>query len=356
VRAVVAAGPDVVEVADVPEPAVTEPGDAIVAVAATAICGADLLPVAGHVPGFEWGTVLGHEFVGTVAEAGPLVPFRPGTRVVCSSTFSCGRCRPCRAGASPQCESMALFGYSGVYPRLDGGQAERVRVPNARRLLWPLPPELDDESAVFVADILPTAMRAVERADLGAEPVVADTVLAVTGAGPVGLLALLVGGLRAEHVVMVDPDEGRRAAAAGLGVAAVAPEDAPGCVGSLTGGRGAAAVIEASGSEAALTLALELVSGRGTVSVVGAHFNPAAPIDLGRMFANETTLRFSIGAPTDDRERAANLILGGDVYPRRIISHRLPLDRAAEAYEAFRSHGATKVLLTPPSVPSPSAP
>jgi len=99
---------------------------------------------------------------------------------------------------------------------------------------------------------------------------------------------------------MVDPDKGRRPAAAGLGAAAVAPEDARDCVGSLTGGRGADAVIEASGSEAALTLALELVSSRGTVSVVGAHFNPAAPIDLGRMFANETTLRFSIGAPTDE--------------------------------------------------------
>ena len=341
-RAVVAAGPDVVEVADVPEPAVTGPGDAVVAVVATAICGADLLPVSGHVPGFEWGTVLGHEFVGTVAQAGPEVPRRPGPRGVCASTFSCGRCRPCRAGASPQCESMALFGYSGVYPRLDGGQAERVRVPNARRLLWPLPPELDDESAVFVADILPTAMRAVERAELGA-----GATLAVTGAGPVGLLAVMVGGLRAGHVVAVDPDEGRRAAAAGLGAIAVPPEEARDRVASLTGGRGADAVIEASGSEAALTLALELVSGRGTVSVVGAHFNPAAPIDLGRMFANETTRRFSIGAPTDDRERAANLILAGDVDPRRIISHRLPLEHAAQAYEIFRAHGATKVLLAP---------
>jgi len=346
-RAVVAAGPDIVEVADVPEPGIKEPGDAIVAVAATAICGADLLPVAGRVPGFEWGTVLGHEFAGTVADAGPEVPFRPGTRVVCSSTYSCGHCRACRAGASPQCESMALFGFSGVYPKLDGGQAERVRVPNARRLLWPLPPELDDESAVFVADILPTAMRAVQRADLGAGPPGADPVLAVTGAGPVGLLTLLVAGPRTAYVVMVDPDEARRAAAAGLGAAAVTPEDAPDCIGSLTGGRGADAVVEASGSEAALRLALELVSSRGTVSVVGAHFNPAAPIDLGRMFANESTLRFSIGAPTDDREQAANLILGGHIDPQRIISHRLALEQAPEAYGVFGLHGATKVLLSP---------
>ena len=341
-RAVLAAGPGVVEVADVPEPAVKEPGDAVVAVAVTAICGADLLPLGGHVPGFEWGTVLGHEFVGTVAEAGPEVPFRPGTRVVCASTYSCGRCGPCRAGASPQCETMALFGYSGVYPRLDGGQADRVRVPNARRLLWPLPPDLDDESAVFVADILPTALRAVQRAEAGP-----DAVLAITGAGPVGLLALLVAGLGTEHVVVVDPDEGRRAAAAGLGAAAVTPQDAAGCVAGLTGGRGADAVIEASGSEPALRLAMDLVASRGTVSVVGAHFNPVAPIDLGRMFANETTLRFSIGAPADDRERAANLILGGDLDPRRIISHRLPLDRAPEAYEAFSARRATKVLLAP---------
>ena len=204
-RAVVAAGPGVVEVRDVPEPAVSDPEDAVVQVTATAICGADLLPVGGFVPGFEWGTVLGHEFVGTVLQAGPAAPFRVGARVVCSSTLSCGSCPPCRAGASSQCESMALFGYSGVYPRLDGGQAERVRVPNARRLLWPLPSELDDERAVFVADILPTAMRAVERADL-----VAGAVVAVTGGGPVGLLAALVAGLRTDRVLVVEPDESRR--------------------------------------------------------------------------------------------------------------------------------------------------
>lgn len=115
----------------------------------------------------------------------------------------------------------------------------------------------------------------------------------------------------------------------------------------LTGGRGAAAVVEASGSEAALRLGLELVAGRGTVSVVGAHFNPSAPLDLGRMFAKETTLVFSIGSPTDDRQRAANLILDGIIDPRRIVSHRLALADAAAGYEAFRSHQATKVVLTP---------
>jgi 2-desacetyl-2-hydroxyethyl bacteriochlorophyllide A dehydrogenase len=342
VRAVVAAGPGVVEVVEVSEPEVGEPGDAVVDVRATGICGADLLPVSGGVPNFEWGTVLGHEFVGTILEAGDDVPLRVGTRVVCSSTVSCGRCGACRAAASSQCESMSLFGFSGVYPRLDGGQAERVRVPNAGRLLWPLPADLDDEAAVFVADILPTAMRAVERAKAGEGEAVV-----VTGAGPVGLLVLLLLRLRTDQVLVVEPDGARRELVASLGGLPCRPERASEAVAELTAGRGAATVVEASGNEPALRLGLELVAGRGTVSVVGAHFNPAAPLDLGRMFAKETTLVFSMGSPTDDRQRAANLILGGSIDPRRIVTHRLALSDAVGAYEAFRSHRATKVILTP---------
>ncbi|HVB51388.1 MAG TPA: alcohol dehydrogenase catalytic domain-containing protein [Acidimicrobiales bacterium] len=341
-RAVVAASPDVVEVRDVAEPEVQDSGDAVVSVVASAICGADLLPVAGHVPNFEWGTVLGHEFIGTVLKIGDDVPFKVGTRVVCSSTVSCGHCRACREGGSSQCESMSLFGFSGVYPRLDGGQAERVRVPHAGRLLWPLPSELDDDNAVFVADILPTAMRAVERADFHD-----DDVVVIMGAGPVGLLAILLSMLKTDRVLVVEPDAARREFVTSWGAWTCVPEEAPAKVAELSGGRGADAVIEASGNEAALRLGLQLVRGRGTVSVAGAHFNPAAPIDLGGMFAKETTLRFSMGSPTDDRQRAANLILDGRINPSRIISHRFSLEDAPEAYEAFRTHQATKIVLRP---------
>src|SRR5205814_5267576 len=140
VKAVVLHGPGEIAVDDVPDPAILDERDAVVAVRATAICGADLFPFHGLTPGFETGTILGHEFAGEVVEIGPAVTrARPGDRVVNTSMISDGTCPACRAGRVTQCEGRALFGYSGVYPRLDGGQAELVRVPQANRSLHQLP-------------------------------------------------------------------------------------------------------------------------------------------------------------------------------------------------------------------------
>src|SRR5712691_1482331 len=151
VKAVVLAGVGDVRVERVDDPRIIDGTDAVLEVRRTAICGADLFPFHGLTPGFEDGTLLGHEFVGVVAEAGSEVRrVRVGDRVVCTSTLSDGTCRHCRAGRISQCEGRALFGYSGVYPRLDGGQAELVRVPSANRCLLPLPEEVTDEAAVFV--------------------------------------------------------------------------------------------------------------------------------------------------------------------------------------------------------------
>src|SRR4029079_8435579 len=144
-KAVVLRAPGDVGVEEVADPSIVEPRDAIVAVHATAICGADLFPFHGMTPGFEAGTVLGHEFAGEVVEIGSGVQtLRPGQRVVNASMISDGSCAACRAGRVTQCEARSLFGYSGVYPRLDGGQAELVRVPQADRALRPLLDEAHD--------------------------------------------------------------------------------------------------------------------------------------------------------------------------------------------------------------------
>src|SRR5205085_11081775 len=125
----------------------------------------DLFPFHGMTPGFEDGTVLGHEFAGVIVEVGSEVhDVRVGQRVVNTSMISDGTCPSCAAGRVTQCEGRSLFGYSGVYPRLDGGQAELVRVPHADRALQTLPDEVSDEAAVFLADILPTGQAAVVRA------------------------------------------------------------------------------------------------------------------------------------------------------------------------------------------------
>jgi alcohol dehydrogenase len=343
VKAVVLHAPGDVGVDEVADPSLLEPGDAIVAVNATAICGADLFPFHGLTPGFEAGTVLGHEFAGRVVEAGRgVVGLRPGQRVVNSSMISDGTCPSCLAGRVTQCEGRSLFGYSGVYPRLDGGQAELVRVPQADRALRALPDEVSDEAAVFLADILPTGYGAVLRGGVST----GDTVV-VVGCGPVGLMAVLCAVGIADRLIAVDGVPARRVLAERLGAEAVSPEQAADLVGEATGGLGADVVIEAAGSPGGLDASLRLARGRGIVSVVGAHFEPDFPLDNGLMFERELTLRFSIGDPTADGELLLGKLASGELDPSAIVTHRLPLADAAEAYRLFDSREATKVVLSP---------
>jgi alcohol dehydrogenase len=342
VKAVVLRAPGDVAVEEVADPTILEPDDAIVAVRATAICGADLFPFHGLTPGFEAGTVLGHEFAGEVVEVGPAVErVRPGQRVVNASMISDGTCPSCRAGRVTQCEGRSLFGYSGVYPRLDGGQAELVRVPQADRALRALPDEVSDEAAVFLADILPTGFAAVARGGVSA----GDTVV-VVGCGPVGLMAVLCAAGVAGRVIAVDGVAARRGLAERLGAEAAAPNEAAAAVAAATGGLGADVVIEAAGSAGGLDASLKLARGRGVVSVVGAHFEPDYPLDNALMFERELTLRFSIGDPTADGGLLLSRLSSGELDPGVIVTHRLPLADAAEAYRLFDSREATKVVLS----------
>jgi threonine dehydrogenase-like Zn-dependent dehydrogenase len=341
-RAVKLVGNEAIEVQDIAGPELRAETDAIVRVTHTAICGADLLPYHGYTPGFEFGTTLGHEFVGVVENGGDAVgALRPGQRVVNTSMTSDGTCAHCRAGRPTQCESRALFGYSGVYPRLDGGQADLVRIPRADRCLWPIPDSVSDEDAVFVADILPTGFVAVQRARIG----VGD-VAVVLGCGPVGLMAVLCAVAPARKVIAVDGIAARRELAERLGAVAVDPAGAAEAVASATGAIGADAVIEASGSPAALSSALGLVRPQGVISVVGAHFEPDFPLNNGVMFEKEITLSFAIGNPGRDRERLLGMIEDGALRPSQVISDSVPLEQAADAYRAFDAREATKVVLT----------
>jgi alcohol dehydrogenase len=342
VRAVKLIDTESIAVLDVPEPVISNETDAIVRVTHTAICGADLLPYHGFTPGFELGTTLGHEFIGFVEDAGDAVPgLKPGQRVVNTSMTSDGTCAHCRAGRPTQCKSRALFGYSGVYPRLDGGQADLVRIPRADRCLWPVPERVSNEDAVFVADILPTGFLAVKRAAVGPGDVVV-----VLGCGPVGLMTVLCAVGTARRVIAVDAVKARRALAESLGAATVEPSATAEAVAAATSGLGADAVIEASGAPAALTSALELVRPQGVVAVVGAHFEPDFPLNNGLMFDKEITLTFAIGNPGQDRERLLAMIADGVLRPSAVISDTISLEAAADGYRAFDMREATKVLLT----------
>jgi threonine dehydrogenase-like Zn-dependent dehydrogenase len=344
-RALRLMGPRELKVDEVPEPKIKDAKNAVLQVTKTAICGADLIPYWGYVPGWEWGTTMGHEFVGVIKETGPGVSLvKPGDRVVCSSMTACGVCWACRHGMQPQCEKRALFGFSGAYPRLDGGQAELVLVPNADRDLWILPPEISDEAGVFVADILSTAYRGVQRADVK----LGDSVV-VVGCGPVGLMSILTARLTAGQVIAVDTVPARLEQAKAMGAIPVdaSSQDAVVAVMELTGGRGAEVVMECAGGVPALTSAMQMARVRGTVSVIGAHFEPDFPLDAGAMFAKETNLVFSIGAPTDDREKVLDLIRLGRIDPVPTVSHRMSLNDAPEAYKMFEAREATKIVMTP---------
>mgnify|MGYP001817929988 FL=1 len=342
-RAVVLAGVGDLRLETVPDPRVAEPTDALVRVTRTGLCGADLFPFHGHTPGFEDGTILGHEYVGVVEEVGSAVTtLAPGDRVVSTSTISCGVCAHCRADRPSQCLERALFGYSGVYQRLDGGQAELVRVPYAARSLFVVPDAVSDDAAVFVADMLPTGYNAVKRADLEQGDVVA-----VLGCGTVGLMAILFARRLARRVIAVDGVPARRELAALLGAEAVAPEAAADAIAEATAGIGADAVIEAAGAAPALTAAMTLVRGLGTVSVVGAHFEPDFPLNNGLMFEKEMTLRVTWGHPFKDRERILAMIAEGAIDPLPAVTHRFELAEAQEAYRVFDSREAVKVLLSP---------
>ena len=342
-RALASFGPEDVRLIDAPDPVIDVPTDALVRVTTTALCGADLFPYHGYVPGFLAGTILGHEFVGVVESVGSAVgAVKVGDRVVSNSTISCGSCTACRAGRSSQCPDRALFGYSGVYQQLHGGQAEMVRVPGADRTLKVIPDGVTDEQAVFVADMLPTGYSGVRRAD-----VTQGDVVVVVGCGTVGLMSILFATRVARTVIAVDGIAERRALAARCGAVAVSPDDAAAVIAEVTDGLGADSVIEAAGSPGALTAAIGFARGQGTISVIGAHFEPDYPLNLGLMFERELSLRVTWGHGFNDRDRILAMLASGTLDPTPAITHRFALADAAEAYRIFDSRQAIKVLLRP---------
>lgn len=342
-RGAVLRGPyDVVLRDDLPEPEVRTPRDAVVRVTRSAICGTDLHAYRGELASFGPDTLLGHEFVGVVVDAGDEVPMRPGQRVVASDVVACGRCQPCARGWHYQCPQATLFGYSTVVGEaLDGGQAEYVRVPYADIVLAPCPDDVSDERMVFAGDGLATAYTAAQRA-----AVTAGGVVAVIGGGAVGLLSgLCARALGAGTVVVADPSAQRRQAAERCGLTGVTPDELPGALQSAAGAPRVRSVIEAVGSDAALGLAVSSAAAHATVAVLGAHHSTAAPFDAQAAFARELTVSFVVGDPITTREEVVGLLRSGRVDPTAVVSHRLPLSDAAEAYHKFDRHEATKVVL-----------
>ena len=345
-RAVVFAGAGAVRVDDVPEPSVQHAADAIVRVSRTGICGSDLHFVQGKAP-VDPGSVLGHEAVGVVEAVGDAVGrHQPGDRVVASFVIACGSCWFCRRGQTSLCDDVRHLGAGPFGGDLAGAQAELVRVPAADVNLLAVPPDVDDERALFVADALTTAVYAAAIAGIGT-----DDVVAVVGAGPVGLLCASSALARgAGSVLVVDRISDRLAVARRIGAESIDADarQPVTAVAEATDGRGADVVIDAVGSPAAFELSLDAVRRGGSLLGVGLYAGEPVPQQLGAAWARGLTMRFAGSTPVHAWWEATMAgVAAGEIDPSDIVSDRLPLDEAPEGYRRFAAKEAIKVVLTP---------
>jgi alcohol dehydrogenase len=350
-KATIFHGPRDVRVERVPDPALSAPTDAIVRITRAAICGSDLHVYDGGTP-IEGGFVLGHEGVGVVEEAGTGVTrLRKGQRVVVSGLVACGECFFCRRGQPSQCDAAggSVFGFgkmaAGKLGDLGGEQAEAVRVPMADYTCYPLPDGVDDDAAVFLADILPTAYFGARNGDIRPGDVVA-----VFGCGPVGLCAVIAAQLFGPaEVIAVDSVPHRLELARKLGATAVTLEKARDLILNRTDGRGADVTIEAVGNAGALNASFENVRGGGTVSMVGVMGKPTWEYPMMLGFAKDLTFRVGLANINAHIPELARLIEHKRIDPRPIVSHVLPLDEVPRGYKIFdaRTEGAIKILLKP---------
>lgn len=343
-KAAVWLGPHMVRLQEVEQPQLIAQTDALVKVTLSSICGTDLHPYRGHLPGFAKGTVLGHEFTGEVVAVGEAVRrVKPGDRVVASDLIACGSCWFCQRNLHYHCPSASLFGYGEVVGSyIPGGQSEWVRVPFADTTLFPIPAGISDEAALFVGDILATGYASAKKANI--RP--GDTVL-IVGGGPVGLMAAMCAQLyQPKNLFVLEPQALRRQMAGAIGANPLAPAEVQQVL-AQTEGRGADVVIEAVGTDEALSLSLELVRAAGTVVCVGAHHSQHMPFDTENAFARELSLHFVVGNPIASADQLLRMIAQGILNPAKIITHRMPLEEVEHAYRLFASGQAVKIVLYP---------
>ncbi len=345
-RALVYHGPGQRAWEEVPDPEIIDEGDVIVRVDATTICGTDLHILAGDVPEVRPGRILGHEAVGTVDEVGDDIHrLSPGDRVLVSCISACGTCRFCREGRYGQC---AEGGGGWVLGRtIDGTQAEYVRVPYADTSTYRIPDGARDEEILMLADILPTGYEVGVLAG-GVRP---GDVVAVVGAGPVGLSAITCARLFSpSHVVAIDLSDERLKKAREFGADVTvndSTEDAAAVIRDLTGRLGADVAIEAVGTAATFELAVKLARPGGRIANIGVHGKPAM-LHLEDQWARDITITTGL-VDASSTPTLMRLAAAGQLDAGRFVTHRFAMDDFEQAYDVFSdaaSNGALKVVLT----------
>jgi alcohol dehydrogenase len=344
VKALVYGGPGRRSWTEVADPEITDPRDAIIEVKAVTICGTDLHILGGDVPAVQPGRVLGHEAVGTVVEVGSGVSgLSAGDRVLASCISACGVCRYCRQASYGQC----LGGGGWILGHLvDGVQSQYARLPFADLSTYKLPDGISDESAVLLADILPTSY---EVGVLNGQVRPGDTVV-VVGTGPIGLAAILTARLYSpSHIVAIDKADSRLEAAKMFGAdLQVKPDATPlEVVRSVTDGLGADVVIEAVGTPQTFELCTTLVRAGGHVANIGVHGKPAT-LHLEDLWIRNITLTTGL-VDTYSTPSLLKMLAAGQLDVTQMVTHRFGFDEFMTAYDVFAEPaktGALKVVVS----------
>ena len=373
-------GPQRVRVSQKPMPDILHPEDAIVRVTRSCICGSDLHLYNGNVPDTRVGSTFGHEFVGVVEEIGADVHnIRVGDRVIVPFNIACGRCAFCKQGLYGNCHESnsqatavgGIFGYSHIAGGYDGGQAEYVRVPYANVSPTVIPPGMDLDDAVLLTDVVPTGYQAAEMGGIQR----GDTVV-IFGAGPIGIMAARCSWLfGAGRIIVIDQLDYRLEFAKNYAQCEVynflSLEDPVAFIKKITDSLGADVCIDAVGAEAAGS-AMQTITGRkmllqagsatalqwainsvkkgGIVSVVGVYGPTGNLVPMGNILNKGITLRANQASVKRLLPRLIEHVQNGIIDPKALITHRIPLEDAADAYRIFsdKLDGCIKpVLITP---------
>jgi alcohol dehydrogenase len=338
-KALVYQGPGKKALEQRPRPEITAPTDAIVRITKTTICGTDLHILKGDLPSCVPGRILGHEGVGIVDAVGAAVTaFKPGDRVLISCVSACGKCLYCRRQMFSHCASGGwILGNT-----IDGTQAEFVRIPHADTSLYPIPAGADEEALVMLSDILPTGF---ECGVLNGR-VLPGNSIAIVGAGPIGLAALLTAQFYSPgEIIMIDLDDNRLEVAKRFGATSIVNSSdgkAVAAVMKLTEQRGVDTAIEAVGIPATFELCEQIVAPGGTIANIGVHGKPAS-LHLETLWDRNITITTRL-VDTASTPMLLNILRSHKIDPKLLITHRFTLDHILDAYETFGHAANTRAL------------
>jgi alcohol dehydrogenase len=326
------------------KPAVTAPTDAIVRVVRTTICGTDLHILKGDLPEVIDGRILGHEGVGVVEEVGKAVTsFKKGDRVIISCVTACGKCVNCKKAMYSHCSDGGwILGY-----RIDGTQAEYVRIPHADNSLYAVPLGSDEDALVMLSDILPTGF---ECGVLNGAVKPGDTV-AIVGAGPIGLAALMTARFYSpSEIIMVDLDDNRLEVSRKFGATKMVNSGdgkAAARILEMTQNRGVDVAIEAVGMPVSFDICQAIVAPGGHLANIGVH-GKSVELHLERLWSQNITLTTRL-VDTSTTPMLLKTVLAKTLRPEQLITHRFALADIGKAYETFGNAAherALKVLIT----------